>query len=160
MSDLISNNFKNKKDIEYEIIDVNSKFYEEVVKRRYQVLFQPYGSKISDFESDKNIDKNSYHIVATLNNQVIGYCRLTLLDEKVGQISRVFVDDEYTKQGIGHKLINTILEKGISAELNKVFLNSRTEAVKFYEKLGFKIDGQEFMSKNSGLMLIRMTKKL
>lgn len=157
MSDLASNKFKDEKNITYEIIDANSEYYKEAVKLRYEILFKPYGSKMSDFEGDKILDQNSYHLAAIADNRVIGYCRLTI-KEKTGQISRVFVKDEFTKQGIGHKLINTIIKKGASADMYKIFLNSRTEAVKFYEKLGFKIDGLEFISKNSGLKLIKMTK--
>jgi predicted GNAT family N-acyltransferase len=141
--------------MEISTIGVDSKLYSEVVKLRYEILFKPFGAKKSDFQDDYKLDLKSYHIGAIENGEIVGYCRLSN-KEKGMQISRVFVIDKYAKMGIGSKLINAAvdLSKNVCAE--QVFLNSRVEAMKFYEKLGFKEVGPLFISDVSGVYLKKM----
>lgn len=145
--------------IDFKCIDVNSKYYDTIVKLRYHILFEPFGRKISDFKSDMDVDKYSYHAAAVFDDKVIGYCRLTSQHSKA-QISRVFVIDEFTKKGVGQKLIKTILKIGSDAGIKEVYLNSRIEAIGFYKKLGFEIKGKEFISEQSGLGLVKMGKSM
>lgn len=143
--------------IDFRSIDVNSKYYDCIVKLRYKILFEPYGRDISYFDADINIDQVSYHVAAIYEDKVIAYCRLTVQHNEA-QISRVFVINEFTKKGIGQKLIKAALAIGSDIKINEIYLDSRVEAVDFYKKLGFAINGEEFISQKSGLKLIKMIK--
>ena len=67
----------------------------------------------------------------------VSTCRLHYLDEKTGQIERVATLKEYRKQNYGRAAIleaeKWMQENGVS----KIIINSRQEAVGFYEKLGY-----------------------
>lgn len=143
--------------IDFRRIDINSKYYDCIVKLRYKNLFEPYGKDISYFDADIDIDKVSYHVAAINEDKVIAYCRLTVQPNEA-QISRVFVINEFTKKGVGQELIKAAIAIGSDIEINEICLDSRIEAVGFYKKLGFMINGKEFISQKSGLKLVKMIK--
>jgi len=112
---------------------------------------------------DKNINKNyivkdfynkfvnksdSYIAVAkTENKEIIGYCFAYIEDcgnvynEKIVQLDALFVEPIYRGNGIAQKLINYITkwskEKGAKYIELKV-CNNNENAIKLYDKLGFK----------------------
>lgn len=143
--------------IDFRCLDLNSKYFNSIIKLRYQILFEPFGRDISDFKKDIDIDKESYHVAAIYEDNVVGYCRLTK-HEDTAQISRVFVIEKFSQKGIGYNLIKSAITMGSNVGIKYIYLDSRADAVKFYEKLGFVIEGEEFISEKSGLKLIRMIK--
>lgn len=96
-----------------------------------------------EFEADSPDD---IYVLALDENLPVSACRLKVLDEaewhgvKTGKIERVATIPQYRSKGIGAKVIqeaeNWLKEFGVK----KVVINSRTAAVRFYEKLGYKAD--------------------
>jgi GNAT superfamily N-acetyltransferase len=70
----------------------------------------------------------------------VSACRLHIIDDTTAKIERVATVEEYRGQHYGSTGIleaeKWLAEKGIQ----KVLINSRVAAVKFYEKLGYKPD--------------------
>ena len=91
-------------------------------------------------------------IVALINNQIVGFCSLSITNNlwhagSLGQIDVLVVDETIRGHGIGRELINQITVIAIQNECKVIELDSafhRTEAHNFYEKLGYQKLGYLF----------------
>lgn len=93
-----------------------------------------------------NLDYYKF-IVATLNDEVIGYIVATILFEDA-DILKIIVDTKYRRCGVGKKLIENLLSICKENGVKKLHLEVRTDnsnAINFYESLGFEY---EFSRKN------------
>ena len=74
-----------------------------------------------------------------------GYCiatgRLVNLQDGSAQIGRMAVLAQFRKQGIGSKVLTTLIEYGKSLGAFKFILHSQLTAIPFYEKQGFIANG-------------------
>lgn len=61
-----------------------------------------------------------------------------------GHIGRMAVLKEWRGNGYGSAMLQKMLEELNSRHKQIVMLNAQTSAVKFYEKFGFKVSGEEF----------------
>ena len=60
------------------------------------------------------------------------------------QIRGMAVLEDFQKQGIGEKLIQTVIKEALNNKTELIWFNARKNAVPFYEKLGFHIYGTAF----------------
>ncbi len=113
-----------------------------------------------DFISDPMLTRmfllGSYHMyVATHQGKIVGM--ISLRDQN--HISLLFVKDEYHRQGIGRKLIDTI--GAFSKEeygKNEITVNAAPYGLEFYKKIGFQCTSGLRM--NSGIKYTSMKKEL
>ena len=99
----------------------------------------------------KQILGNENHVihVAELDGKIVG--SITLLVEQkfiheggiVGHIEDVVVKKEFEGQGIGMKLVLSLLDIAKERECYKTILNCEDELIPFYEKIGFKQKSNE-----------------
>jgi len=94
----------------------------------------------------KKILENEDHIihVAELNGKIVGSTTL-LIEQKfiheggfVGHIEDVVVNKEFEGQGIGMKLVLSLLDVAKERKCYKTILNCEDKLIPFYEKIGFK----------------------
>ena len=94
----------------------------------------------------KKILENENHIihVAELNGKIVGSTTL-LIEQKfiheggfVGHIEDVVVNKEFEGQGIGMKLVLSLLDVAKERKCYKTILNCEDKLIPFYEKIGFK----------------------
>jgi len=94
----------------------------------------------------KKILENENHIihVAELNGKIVGSTTL-LIEQKfiheggfVGHIEDVVVNKEFEGQGIGMKLVLSLLDVAKGEKCYKTILNCEDNLIPFYEKIGFK----------------------
>ncbi len=86
-------------------------------------------------------DAISTHVLArNFDGLPVGTARL-LPD---GHIGRMAVLKEWRGKGYGSAMLQKMLEELYSRHKQIVMLNAQTSAVKFYEKFGFKVSGEEF----------------
>ena len=94
----------------------------------------------------KKILENENHIihVAELNGKIVGSTTL-LIEQKfihegrfVGHIEDVVVNKEFEGQGIGMKLVLSLLDVAKERKCYKTILNCEGKLIPFYEKIGFK----------------------
>ena len=89
--------------------------------------------------------------VATLENKVVGYLYLRIIEENVGHYVRVAVHPNYQRKGIGTRLTAFAVEKFKENNVSKIFLRTLEElvpAIKLYEKFGFKhVDNEVILEK-------------
>lgn len=60
------------------------------------------------------------------------------------QIRGISVLEEFQKKGIGEKLVQTVINLAQEKEIELIWFNARKNAVPFYEKIGFHINGTAF----------------
>lgn len=92
-------------------------------------------------------DKYAKNMVLTLDNKPIGTGRLIEIDDKM-YIGRVAVLKEYRQKGYATKIIKFLLDEAKNMGYTQVFIHSQSYAKGFYEKLGFKAFGEEFLEAN------------
>ena len=94
----------------------------------------------------KKILENENHIihVAELNGKIVGSTTL-LIEQKFiheggfgGHIEDVVVNKEFEGQGIGMKLVLSLLDVAKEKKCYKTILNCEDKLIPFYEKIGFK----------------------
>ena len=94
----------------------------------------------------KKILENENHIihVAELNGKIVGSTTL-LIEQKfiheggfVGHIEDVVVNKKFEGQGIGMKLVLSLLDVAKEKKCYKTILNCEDKLIPFYEKIGFK----------------------
>jgi GNAT superfamily N-acetyltransferase len=113
-------------------------------RERYEdPLPQAYYAAFEQIEADSNHEL----VVAELNGEVIGTLHLMFLPSVSyqgglrAQIESVRVDKPYQNRGIGSDMMNWIINRAGERGASVVQLTShqsRTDAHRFYEKLGFK----------------------
>jgi GNAT superfamily N-acetyltransferase len=113
-------------------------------RERYEdPLPQAYYAAFEQIEADSNHEL----VVAELNGEVIGTLHLMFLPSVSyqgglrAQIESVRVDKHYQNRGIGSDMMNWIINRAGERGASVVQLTShqsRTDAHRFYEKLGFK----------------------
>lgn len=100
------------------------------------------------------LDEEAWHWMA-LDPEKKGIATARLL--KSGQIGRMAVEKRFRFQGIGSAIMRNILKSAKDLNMESVFLNSQTKAMKFYEKFNFSSDGKEFLE--ADILHVKMNKK-
>ena len=86
-------------------------------------------------------DGDAFHWIASNEKQVIGCIRML----KDGHIGRMAVLKGFRHKGYGTQLLNkAIAFAQHDLKLSKVYLDAQIQAVKFYRRNGFKLEGRVF----------------
>lgn len=94
------------------------------------------------------LDPAADHIVVYASDQAIATARIRYVQPQLAKIERVAVLAAYRGQGIGRQIVEAAIafldEQGIS----ETKVHAQTQVAVFYEKLGFKPQGEEFYEAN------------
>ena len=145
------------KDIKWLFIDKKSKFYDETIELVYEELFKDYNYSKETILAEKQ--NNGIHVIAVYNSKVVGHARL-FVENNIGMISQVAVAKGYRNLKIGSEVINILVKEAEKLKIEAVELNSREDAIGFYERLGFIRNGELKKSLKTGLLLLNMKKYL
>lgn len=101
--------------------------------------------KVPAAEEMDGMDAAARHFAVSANENIIATCRVRFMGS-AAKIERVAVLKEYRSKGIGGVLMKYILQElGKGAEVQLFKLSSQAHAVPFYERMGFKKRGDEYM---------------
>lgn len=90
-------------------------------------------------------DDGARHFAVQADGQPIATCRVRMIGS-AAKIERMAVLGEFRSKGIGGVLMKYILQElGKAGDIQLFKLSSQAHAVPFYEKLGFKTRGPEYM---------------
>ena len=108
-----------------------------------------------ELELDED-DASATHFLASIGpeNRPIATARLLAN----GHVGRMAVLKTYRNQSVGNKLLSAIIETARQFGYPELFLNAQVTALGFYEKAGFKKQGDIFM--DAGIPHQRMSRKL
>jgi len=123
--------------IEYHFILRNSSYYQQAVTLRHNVFSHPSGANI-----DPLIDNRegwSTHLVAVLEEEVIGYIRITL-DGKTAQLSQFVVSPEMQgKASVARNLYVKAMTKAKEMGAKKVSGEIRLPMTGIASRLGYSV---------------------
>lgn len=139
-------------------IDFGSSRYNELVELRYKILLQPLGLKFLD--SFRPEEAKYLHIgcVEMLDNKLVGGLILAPVDDETIRMMQVAVDTIYQGEGIGRELVKYAEKRARDAGYTKIVMHAMLFVVSFYEKLGYKAEGDVF--EEQGISFMKMVKTL
>ncbi|HUX99016.1 MAG TPA: GNAT family N-acetyltransferase [Candidatus Deferrimicrobium sp.] len=126
-----------------------------ILRYKVFVLEQGFGE---DIEIDQ-IDNISFHLIAKENEKVIGTLRLFKKATNI-MLGRMAIDKNYRKKGIGHALISKAMQEAKNLGGDYIIAHSQLDALKFYQKNGFKQYGAEFMEDGAPHIEVRYDLRL
>lgn len=124
------------------IIDHNSKEYEQMVELRKQILRTPLGLDFS--KEDLEREKDDILIAAYEDDHMLGCCLLTQIDANTVRLRQMAVKAGLQGKGIGRVLMQFAENIARDRGNKKLIMHARKSAAGFYERLGYKICGDEF----------------
>ncbi|MDP3148056.1 MAG: GNAT family N-acetyltransferase [Ignavibacteria bacterium] len=116
--------------------------HKKEIELRHKILRQPLGLQYTQEQLDS--EKDEFHFAAFEGDKLVGCLLMKAIDNKEMKMRQVAVDEDYQGKGVGKALVlfseKFATEKGFSL----ITLHARKTAAPFYEKLGYKIVGNEF----------------
>ncbi len=125
------------------IINYFSNEYFSELALRSKVLREPLNLNFTL----KNIESENIavHIGGFYNDVLIGCLVLKPININIIQMTQVAVEENFRGKGLGKMLVIFSEEHSKKLGFSKMNLHARIPAIKFYEKLGYKKDGEEFI---------------
>lgn len=124
------------------IIDHGSKEYKQMVDLRTQILRKPLGLNFSKEDLEK--EKDHLLIAAYEDDVMLGCCMLIQVAPNTVQLRQMAVKAGLQGKGIGRVLMQFSENIARDRGNKKMMMHARKSAAGFYEKLGYKIVGEEF----------------
>ena len=124
------------------IIDHGTPEYHQMVDLRYNVLRKPLGLEFSSEDLER--EKEDVLMGCFDEEKLEGCCLLTPAGEKALRLRQMAVANGLQGKGIGRVLMSFAENIARDMRNEKLLMHARKSAVGFYEKLGYKICGDEF----------------
>lgn len=125
------------------IIDHGSTEYQKMVKLRDDILRRPLGLSFSPEELES--EKENMLIAAFEDDVMLGCCMLVEEDKTTVRLRQMAVINDLQGKGIGRALMNFAENIARDRGFKKISMHARKNVVGFYEKMGYKITGNEFV---------------
>ena len=116
--------------------------FADCLKVRRRVFIEEQGVSESDDLDGK--DTLAIHALARIDGNAVGTTRIRI-DGNKAEIERVAVLREWRKRGIGSALIKALENEARKRGATQFCLSAQTHATGFYESLGYRKIGNEFM---------------
>jgi ribosomal protein S18 acetylase RimI-like enzyme len=124
------------------IIDHGSKEYKQMIDLRHQVLRKPLGLEFTKEELER--EKNDMLIAAYEDDRMLGCCILTEVESDKVRLRQMAVISGLQGKGIGRVLMQFAENLARDRGYKKLTMHARKAVIGFYEKLGYKVAGEEF----------------
>ena len=142
--------------LEFRVPKNEDEFYEYDLFR-WRLLRKPIGKTIESLK-DEYEDK-SYHLIGVIDNQIVACGRLHFIDDSKAQIRYMAVDEKYQRKGLGSSILSLLESHAKKNNADKVILNARDHAIKFYAAAKYKIF-KKYHGSDTGIPHTTMTKDL
>ena len=134
----------------------NSKQQIQSIALRKRVLRTPLGLEFEPEELKTEFDQ--WHVIVLYKTVVIACNVVKFLENGDAKIRQVATHPSYQGKGLGTLLNKKTEEILIENGIKKVVLHARINAVPFYEKLNYRIEGESF--EEVGIKHFRMFKNI
>jgi GNAT superfamily N-acetyltransferase len=124
------------------VIDHGTKEYQQMVELRNQILRKPLGLTFEPAELEK--EKEDILIGCFEEEKLEGCCLLTKEDDKTLRLRQMAVLSGLQGKGVGRVLMQFAENIARDRGFKVLMMHARKTAIGFYEKLGYKIKGEEF----------------
>ena len=125
------------------ILDHGSDEYRQMVKLREDILRKPLGLSLSPDELEN--EKDNMLIGAFEDEDMLGCCMLVEESPDTVRLRQMAVLNDLQGKGIGRALMNFAENLARDRGYKKLSMHARKNVVGFYEKMGYKVHGDEFV---------------
>ena len=132
--------------------------YDELLELRYKVLLEPLGLKFLDTYREDEAHYLHIGCIESLDDKLVGGLILVPINDKEIRMMQVAVSPKHQGEGVGRQLVQYAEKRAKTAGYSKIIMHAMLSVVNFYEKLGYKQEGDLFEEK--GITFVKMTKKL
>lgn len=124
-------------------IDHGSKEYQQMINLRNEILRKPLNLSFLKDELEK--EKKDILIGVFDEDKILGCCLLTIVDKTSVRLRQMAVQNNLQGKGIGASMMNYAENIARDRGYKKLIMHARKTAIGFYEKLGYKVTGNEFI---------------
>ena len=125
------------------ILDHGSHEYRQMVKLRDDVLRKPLGLGFTPQELEE--EKDNMLIAAFEEEDILGCCMLVEENPQTVRLRQMAVLNDLQGKGIGRALMNFAENIARDQGYKILAMHARKNAIGFYEKMGYRVAGDEFM---------------
>jgi GNAT superfamily N-acetyltransferase len=125
------------------ILDHGSHEYRQMVKLRDDVLRKPLGLGFTPQELEE--EKDNMLIAAFEEDDILGCCMLVEENPQTVRLRQMAVLNDLQGKGIGRALMSFAENIARDQGYKILAMHARKNAIGFYEKMGYKVAGDEFM---------------
>ncbi|ASK18734.1 MULTISPECIES: GNAT family N-acetyltransferase [unclassified Halomonas] len=144
--------------MEFIYLESTDELYKEALDLRYDLFFRAPGlPREILFDA---LESSSFHIAAIENGSLCAYGRLSEAIPRIFKISQMVVRPDMQGQGLGTSVLTKLTHEALEKGAEEIYLNARLHAVSMYEKLGFKVSGQSYVAKSTGISHIKMVRRV
>jgi len=145
--------------IQSKLLEFGSKDHLTSIELRREVLRKPLGLDFN--QTDLDNEKDQFHIGAFKDDKLVGILILKAmkdLGDGILKMRQVAVLPELQGTGIGKEMVVFSEQWARENNYNLIDLHARKNVTPFYEKLGYHIEGDEFLE--VGIPHFKMLKHL
>ncbi len=124
-------------------IDHGTDAYRQMVSLRHQILRQPLGLTFN--EEDLAREKDDILIASLDDDEMLGCCILTRVNDDTVRLRQMAVPGNLQGKGIGAAILSFAENLARDKGYKKMMMHARDTAIGFYERAGYKIEGDMFM---------------
>lgn len=130
--------------VDVQIITMDDPRYAAERTLRNEVLLRPIGLADGSWEMR---DAEAHHFVAEQGSEVVGCMLCWPLPEEpgTGQLMQMAVAPTAQGRGVGRAIVAFLFENASRIGLDTIVCHAREDAVGFYERLGFVVEGEPFV---------------
>lgn len=134
--------------------------FPELLALSFDVLYRQFGvSEDADWYHPAH--GSEFAIALDADNRLLGSARLLPAPgDAERQVRQVAVAHDAHGRGIGRELMLSLEQIARREDAAELWLNARSLAFGFYQRLGFEFDGEEFVSELTGIPHRLMRKRL
>ena len=125
------------------IIDHGTAEYKQMVKMRDDILRKPLGLGFTEEELES--EKDNMLIAAFEDERMLGCCMLVEEQPGIVRLRQMAVLNALQGKGIGRALMNFAENLARDRGYKILRMHARANAIGFYEKVGYKVKGDQFM---------------
>ena len=124
---------------------------------RWLLLRKPIGKTIESLKDE--YEDNSFHLIGVFDNQIVACGRLHFIDNSKAQIRYMAVDEKYQRKGLGSSILSLLESHAKKNNADKIILNARDHAIKFYAAAKYKIL-KKYHGSDTGIPHTTLTKDI
>jgi GNAT superfamily N-acetyltransferase len=125
------------------ILDYGSPEYRQMVKLRDEILRKPLGLGFT--EQELQSEKDNMLIGAFEDEDMLGCCMLVEEAPDTVRLRQMAVLNDLQGKGIGRALMSFAENLARDRGYKNLTMHARKHAIGFYEKMGYKVKGDEFV---------------
>lgn len=125
--------------------DLATAIYQDALTIRRDVFIKEQG--VSE-EIEIEGEEGCLHFVLYQDDNPVATCRLLKKEHHVAKLQRMAVLKEGRGLQLGKELMREAEKIAAEHGINEIILGAQNTAIGFYEKLGYQIEGDEFLDAN------------